>query len=331
MRLWSVIALLCAGIGCSEDYDKPPTDPPDQPPTAQINVPFEGEEIANGAFFVARGQAVDKEDTFEDLRVTWFVAGEERCPPSPPDAEGSTRCDVSFSWDKQSISMRVEDSNGNTHEDEINIVLVEATAPSVNITAPTENASFRQTDLITFEAQISDGEDSPEGLAVYWESDQDGMLDLSHTVSSDGTVTGSGYLSASTHVVRLWAEDTSGRRSQDEVIVHVFPEEQAPIATITQPSDGAEIVAGSLVLFQATVGDEREEPNELQIEWSSNVDGILNTDDASSSGTAEFSTAGLSLGEHAISIEATDLDDMNTVHSVIISVVSEESTDTGGE
>ncbi|MGB0639618.1 MAG: hypothetical protein ACPGTU_09810, partial [Myxococcota bacterium] len=300
------------------------------PPTARISVPVEGEEIANGAFFVARGQALDEEDTFEDLRVTWFVAGEERCPPSAPDSDGATRCDVSFSWDKQSISMRVEDSSGNTHEDEVNIVLVEATGPSVNITAPTENAFFRETDLISFEAQISDGEDSPEGLAVYWESDQDGMLDLSHTVSGDGTVTGSGYLSAETHVVRLWAEDTSGRRSQDEVIVHVLPEEQAPIATIIEPAGGAEIVFGSLVLFKANVGDEREEPNELRIEWSSNVDGILNTDDASSSGVAEFSTSGLSLGEHAISIEATDLDDMNTVDSIIISVVSEASVDTGG-
>jgi hypothetical protein len=330
MRLWSIIALLCAGMGCSKDYDKPPAENPDQPPIARISVPVEGEEIANGAFFVARGQALDEEDTFENLRVTWFVAGEERCPPTAPDSDGATRCDVSFSWDKQSISMRVEDSSGNTHEDEVNIVLVEATGPSVTITVPTENASFRETDLISFEAQISDGEDSPEGIAVYWESDRDGMLDLSHTVSGDGTVAGSGFLSPATHVVRLWAEDTSGRRSQDEVIVHVFPEEHAPIATITQPAENAEIVAGSLVLFQATVGDEREEPNELRIEWSSSVDGILNTDDASSSGIAEFSTSGLSLGEHAISIEATDLDDMNTVNSIIISVVSEASVDTGG-
>jgi hypothetical protein len=329
MRMWSVVVLLSVGSGCSYDSDKPLSDPPDENPTARVSVPIEGEQVANGALFVARGQALDTEDDPENLLVTWFVAGEERCPPTAPDSDGATRCDVSFSWDRQSISLRVEDTKGNTHEDAVNISLVEATGPSVNITAPTEGESFRETDLISFEAQISDREDSPEGLALYWESDPDGMLDLSHTVSGDGTVAGSGHLSSATHVVRLLVEDTSGWRTQDEVTIHVYPEEQAPTASIIQPSEGEEIVVGSLVLFQATVRDEREAPNELQIEWSSSMDGILNTDDASSSGTAEFSTPGLSLGEHAISIEATDLDEMNTVHSIIISVVSEESTDTG--
>ncbi len=327
MRTGWAIGLLALLAGCTEDEPTKRVD--EKSPTARISVPVEGEEVANGALFVARGQAIDEDTSPENLLVTWFVGDEERCPPQEPDSDGATRCDVSFSWDKQSISMRVEDNDGNSHTDEVNISLVEASGPVVNITAPVDNASFREDELISFEAHISDAEDTAEGLAIYWESDNDGLLDLSHTISGDGTVTGSGYLTPSTHVIRLWAEDTSGWRSSDEVTVQVYPEAAPPVIEIDSPENGDVFAAGSLILFQARVNDEKARPDEIAIEWSSSSDGILNTDGASSSGDIEFSTASLSLGEHAISVEATDPDDMNDVDTIIISVVDEEAADTG--
>ena len=125
------------------------------PPSAIINSPFPGEQIANGALFVAWGEVSDVEDEAEDLLVRWLVGGEERCGPTPPtETGGRTRCDVSFSFDKQNITLLVEDSDGETAEQTVDIRLTENTGPTVEITSPTPEGRYRTTDLIEFDGLV---------------------------------------------------------------------------------------------------------------------------------------------------------------------------------
>ena len=285
----------------------------DASPVAQITAPSQGEIIKNGELYVARGTVTDDDDEVESLIVHWFVGNEEiprECHQGVhPDSGGLVMCDVSFSFDKQFIRMRVEDNDGNLAEDSVEIQLEEASAPIVNITEPIPNSEYRKTDPINFSGTVSDEEDRPEGLTVFWESDQEGILDIGNTVDADGNVRGTGTLSEGNHTIRLWASDTSGRETS--ATTHVF---------IFSPDDGSTFSAGDLILFEATVVDERDTPDQMTIKWDSSRDGDLGSEPATSDGKAQLAIDTLSVGSHAIRVEATDRDGDNASSTITIEI-----------
>ena len=330
VRLTLVALLLCVGCAEKEITTSSPTlEETNTPPSATINSPYPGEQIANGALFVAWGEVSDVEDRAEDLLVSWFIGGEERCGPNPPtEAEGRTRCDVSFSFDKQRITMLVVDSGGETAEQTVDIQLTENTGPSVSITSPMPEVRYRTTDIIAFEGMVSDGEDVPAGLAVRWESDEDGVLDdIGMIVHPDGRVTGTGTLSVNRHLIRLVAQDTSGRENNASVIIDVAPPAAPPQVRIDQPIDGAQFEQGQTINFRAEAMDELTRPIDLQVEWRSNREAaILNMDPPMDDGVTAFATSMLDPGEHVITLTVTDEDSERAQDSVIIEIVSADET-----
>jgi hypothetical protein len=331
MNLRRLIAAAILCIGCTEKTVSSSSEstPTNEPPQAIVNSPFPGQEIPNGAFFVAWGEVSDSEDEPENLQVSWTISGEERCEPGPPtELEGRTKCEVSFSFDKQNITMRVTDTTGESSEQTIEIRVVENTGPAVTITSPLPGAAYRTTDVIPFEGTVMDGEDTPEGLAVWWESDQGDLLnEIGQTVTSDGRVTGSGHLNPGQHIVRLFAVDTSGRQGEANVSITIYPPAHAPEVNIESPLNGAHFASGSLINFVAQVTDEMTPYGELTVEWASNREtGILNTDAPATDGTVQFSTDSLSDGEHAITLTATDADGDHSTDTIVIQV---GGTDTG--
>jgi hypothetical protein len=324
---WKVIALPCLALtACTET--KPPVDFGNSLPTATILVPLANQEIKNGTLFDAYGTVTDPDPDHgpDVLLVTWMVGSEVKCGPMAPDPEGNTQCDVSFGWDRITIALTVEDPEGALGQDTVTIGLIEATAPVVEITAPANNADFRTDELIYFSATVSDGEDEPEGLGLWWESSEQGLLDMNHTVSSDGAVEGSILLDIGSHIIRLWATDTSGRTSGDELMVQIHEEAAAPTVTITAPADGSTYGIGDLVVFRASIGDELDYPNTLDVQWTSSIDDVIGEEGSDSPGTVELSTTTLSEGEHLISLAVTDSDEMTTTGSIVVTV---ESSDTG--
>ena len=330
----SVMTLLCAGCTEKTVSSSASSTPTNEAPQAIVNSPYPGQEIPNGAFFVAWGEASDTEDEPEDLMVSWMIDGEERCAPgAPTEPEGRTKCEVSFSLDKPNITMRVRDTEGEVSEQTIDIRVVDNTGPSVNITSPAASATYRSTDVIAFEGTVTDGEDAPEGLTVWWESDQgDPLNDIGQTVMSDGRVTGSGHLSPAQHIVRLFALDTSGRQGEDHVSILVYPPANAPVVAIESPSNGTQFVSGSLINFVAQVSDEMTPFDALSIEWTSNsAPEVLNVDAPSTDGIVQFSTDELSDGEHAITLTVTDSDGDSSTDTIVIKVGGTDTgrTDTG--
>jgi len=313
----SIIGLLLA-LGCANEKSVSP--PANQAPEATISRPFVGELIRNGAFYVASGQVTDPDHEPEELMVSWTMGSEERCAPMAPDAEGNTTCDVSFGWDRTSITLSVVDPDGAEGAITVEIELEEAEAPQVAITSPEDDAEFRTNDLIEFTATVSDGEDRPEGLGLVWESDLQGLLDLSHTVSSDGDVAGSVRLDPGSHVIRLRVTDTSGRASEDQVVLQVFPESAAPSVSISSPAAGSSFGLGDLVVFEADIADERDPAELLDVAWSSSADGPLGGSPSDSSGNAVLSTNTLSEGSHLITLTVTDADGMTGTAIVDINI-----------
>ena len=88
---------------------------------------------------------------------------------------------------------------------------------------------------------------------------------MNHTVTSEGVVEGSIQLEIGSHIIRLWATDTSGRTSGDELMVQIHEEAAAPGVTITTPEDGSTFGIGDLVVFRASISDELDFPNTLGV------------------------------------------------------------------
>jgi hypothetical protein len=165
-------------------------------------------------------------------------------------------------------------------------------------------------------------------LGLVWESDHQGLLDMNDTITSDGDVEGSIRLDPETHVIRLWATDTSGRTSGDEIVINVFPEAAPPMVSITAPESGAVFAPGELVVLQAEVGDERDEPDTLTVEWASSEDGTLGSAAVDSAGRTTLSTSALTEGNHLLTITVTDSDEMTSTANVEVSI-GESDGDTG--
>ena len=79
-----------------------------------------------------------------------------------------------------------------------------------------------------------------------------------------------------------------------------------PEATIEQPSVGTEVLEGSEVAFVGVVEDRGTSLAELDVSWSSSIDGSLHDGLADSDGNSTFATVDLSAGVHTITLQVRD-------------------------
>ena len=82
----------------------------------------------------------------------------------------------------------------------------------------------------------------------------------------------------------------------------------APVVRFDSPIEGTEFQVAEAIPFVATVTDKESGPTDLQLEWTSDLDGLLEEGTTpSADGTATFTTAGLTEGLHTLTLKATDL------------------------
>ena len=91
-----------------------------------------------------------------------------------------------------------------------------------------------------------------------------------------------------------------------------------PAVTISSPANSTEFAEYTVVEFYATVNDAQQPAEELELTWTSNLDGVLNTDPADATGNAIFVTSSLSVGTHIVTLEA--LDDRATAGSDFVEI-----------
>jgi hypothetical protein len=110
----------------------------------------------------------------------------------------------------------------------------------------------------------------------------------------------------------------SGCRGDDKIGVY----NAAPSVSIQSPSDGAEFNEGELVDFVGMVSDDQTSDEALLIQWSSDIDGLLtDTDPAETSGQATYATSSLTVGNHAITLAATDEQGEREEYTIGVTIV----------
>jgi hypothetical protein len=95
-----------------------------------------------------------------------------------------------------------------------------------------------------------------------------------------------------------------------------------PVVSIALPVDGAEVNEGDTVTFEGRVEDGQTDADKLEILWSSDVDGVfLSPVGADSSGVVVYPKSDLSVGNHTISLAATDEMGERTSFSITLTVL----------
>ncbi|MGB0639001.1 MAG: hypothetical protein ACPGTU_06705 [Myxococcota bacterium] len=305
-------------------------EPANAAPYAYITSHSDGDVVPAGETEVFTGIVGDSDNELSELTVNWYVDGELVCADAAVDADGRTECDIPVTGENSVIRIEVVDPDGSVDED---VVVVkdlgdappENTPPTCEITAPPSGSDGDLDELVQFEGLVGDAEDAPEDLIVNWGSDTLGLLGSS-TADADGNVSlDTDILTAGSHIIALQVTDSWGASCVDWISYDVQTEGETdtpPVVVITSPDDDDGFKAGESIEFEAIVNDVEDDADELTIVWESDIDGELSTDSASEDGTVDFSTDGLSEGEHVITITVTDSDGNTTTDTVVIVITS---------
>ncbi|MEC7985353.1 MAG: hypothetical protein VX278_09330, partial [Myxococcota bacterium] len=250
------------------------------------------------------GLVSDLEDDSTSLSVDWTSSLDGVLHTQNASADGVVEYSTQLSQGTHTITLDVTDTRGRTNTDSVDIeVMGENQTPSCEIVEPLADLMFPQGEEITFSGLVFDPDIPEELLTVVWTSSIDGEL-FSGSPDSDGTTAfSSGDLQSGTHSVSLSVEDEKGLSCTSSMAMIVNAN---PIVEILSPLDGDVFNENEAVLFEGLVSDSDEGAEELAIQWQSSVDGVFSITPALSNGDTNAMAYGLFLGNHTITLSATD-------------------------
>lgn len=287
------------------------TGTPDEPPVVDLTAPLDDDVYPYGASVALTGTVADAEDSPAALALEWTDNGTIVSLDTPVQTSGAFEVYASFAPGDHILMLAATDSRDQMGSDTVAFTVLPAdTEPSCAITSPDDG--FSQVGVpATFTGVVSDAETEVSLLTVAWASDRDGAIGASVPDSGGNVSTTTNTLSAGTHQISLQVQDESGNGCTSQVRWTVG---SAPEIGIDAPGDGDVVGQAEEVVFSATVSDAEDAPQDLTLEWSSDVDGTLSTAPADARGITTFTFAGLTLGAQTVTLTATDTDGlMSTV------------------
>ena len=190
-------------------------------------------------------------------------------------------------------------------------VVNQNSSPVAQILAPAEGSVFTVGDQIQFSGNCNDNEDGNlNGASLMWSSDIDGQIGMGETCSF-------AVLSEGTHQITLIGTDSEGAAGIDTVTITVLFQtnnNSAPVAQITNPTDGSAYNVGDEIQFTGSCSD-NEDGNLIgaSLVWRSDLDGQIGTGKT-------FSLHTLSAGIHLITLTGTDAEATVGMDTVTINV-----------
>lgn len=308
-----VLLLVIAGAGaagaCQRENPVGPGNietlrrPPNEAPIVTITGPSDESNVPAGARVILTGTANDEEGELAS-QLTWHSSLDGRLGTG-------ARLRVVLNPGTHAITASVTDAEGASGSATITVMVAQAMAPVVTITAPGDGAMLPTGSVVTFVATAVDPEEGDLTDRLRWHASQDGAL------GRGGSVTAS--LSDGAQSVSASVTDRSGLTGTAAILVTLVAEEMppnmAPVVMITSPEDGLEVPSGTVLAFTATAVDAEDGDLSAHIQWQSSQDGELG------SGPGPVVTVALSDGTHSISARVTDSGGIKTVVAITVTLV----------
>jgi subtilisin family serine protease len=257
-------------------------------PTVNISAPANNSIVTQGASVTFTGSADDTQDGNISGNLVWST----NANGGSQIGTGASFSTTSLPLGAQTITARVTDSGGLTGSTSINVtVQAPNTAPTVNITAPSNNATVTAGRSITFTGSASDTQDGNLTSSIVWSSNIDGNIGTGGSFSKSNLTIG-------THTITASVTDSGGLPGSASITLNVVAN-AGPTVTINSPTNGSTVNQGASVSFSGSANDPEDGNVNASLVWSSSRDGQIGTG-------ASFSTNSLSVGVHTITAQATD-------------------------
>ena len=289
-------------------------------PEVTITSHADGDVLLQGETVNFSGIASDPDHQAQDLLATWRLGGAEICPATAPSSDGLISCQATVDLDDTSLTLEVVDPQGAAGAAVLTLEITPTDAPVVSIASPEPSGVYYSDQLISFEGLVSDAEDEPAQLEVWWESSLEGQLSVAAVPTSSGEVLGSGYLGEGEHAIALHALDSTDKTGSDSVVITVGPPNSAPSCGITTPETGGAGDQGALVTFEASVADDDVPADWLEVTWSSDKDGEIGQSTPNTDGSVTFPYGDLSVNTHVVSVTVNDEVGATCTDSVLYTV-----------
>jgi hypothetical protein len=260
---------------------------PTDAPTAAILSPVVDGSYYSDQLIQFKATASDAEDGPDALSAVWTSSIDgELVLDTTADSSGEIEDYGYLGEGQHAIELTVTDSGGKTASESV-VVLVGGpnSLPSCGITSPESGSAAVAGESVLLTATVSDADIPSSELQVSWSSDKDGGLGTSTPTTSGEVSLAVSSLSSDLHTVTLSVEDEVGGACSDAILLSIGT---PPSVVLSSPAAGSVHSLGEAVLFSAEVSDSEDLPSAVSLVWSSDVDGELSTQGATSSGTAQF-------------------------------------------
>lgn len=322
-QLQCLCSLVIVGMGCQEHK----VTAFNSEPVASISSHRDGDFLVEGTPVKFRGLVSDDDDGVDELETTWRIGDRAVCTEIVPDMDGATECEITLEstdltgdMDVVSISLTVSDPRSANHTARIDLDAHPNIPPVVEILSPEDDARYYADEPVTFHGVVSDNEDHPTELTVWWESSLEPELPFETEANDEGTILNTSFLAEGQHTITLMAEDRGGRDASKSVTILVKSENRSPTCSITSPSDGAVFDEDATVNLAGIATDPDITPPELTATWTSDLDGILNEAPPAADGTLAVAVEELTPGDHNISLAIVDDRGLACADTVLLSV-----------
>ncbi len=272
-------------------------------PTVTITAPADGTSEGMGTSISFTGTADDAEDGNLSASLSW-----------ESDLDGNIGNGASFSTSNLSVGMHiitatVIDGNGLEGNDVI-IVEITNTPPTVTITDPTDGTSVEEGTNITFIATADDTEEGDLSPGLTWIASLDGGIGSGASISTAA-------LSVGTQTITASVLDGGGLEGDDEISVTITAPNVAPTITIDTPADGHTVVEGTNINFTGTANDAEDGDISANIVWNSDQDGDFDTG-------ASVNIISLSVNTHTITASITDTESITTTATITVTITANQ-------
>ncbi len=180
--------------------------------------------------------------------------------------------------------------------------------PTATIISHDDGAEIEADVPFTLLGSVSDKEADADLLEVAWFADSDALCPAL-APDEDGRTSCEATLPEGEYKITLEVRDPGDSTATASITLTATTEpviNTAPSCAITGPEDGSSASPGETVTFSALVQDAESDPSALTITWASDVDGSLDSSIADAEGNVSFTTAGLSVGAHLVTLVVTD-------------------------
>ena len=276
-------------------------------PEAEITSHLDGAIVYEAVQTLFTGSVSDADSVASELTVAWVVGTEQFCEGTPEE-DGKTNCQLTLGYNDNIVRLEVYDKFDALGLSTVDLEISPTTAPTITFIKPVEDGIYYVDRLISFNTEVSDGEDDPFELSVEYQSSLDGVLSMEGdpTPSSTGESQSAAYLSIGEHFITATVTDTTGKQATTNTSIVVGPANSAPTCTITAPVNGSNYTEGQTVNFTAVVDDVDIIADQLTIDWTSDHDGFLSASSANVGGNVTYSTANLTVASHTITLSVED-------------------------